>query len=203
MSRPVHRLALAMAVAGMIAAAQAPGQTTGQAPAQTAGETAGQTVPEPDDYRMEDYRAPVPDSVAWGRVLDDFDALEQHEIGTVFIDVMPRIERPPGLPEDTLWIDRERLSIPGALYAPNVGYGRLNAETDRYFRHVMALATGGDLGVPVVIFCQAECWMSWNAARRAMIDYGYVEVQWYPDGADGWVASGGTLEVVEPVPRPE
>lgn len=164
---------------------------------------AQEPVAEPDDYRMSDYRAPVPETVAWGRVLDDFDALEQQELGTPFIDVMPRPEKPADLPEGTLWIDKQRLSIPGALYAPNVGYGKLDEATDRYFRHVLALATDGDPEAPVVIFCQANCWMSWNAARRAMVEYGYVDVQWYPDGADGWSATGGELVPIDAVPRPD
>ncbi len=38
---------------------------------------------------------------------------------------------------------------------------------------------------PVLFFCLAECWMSWNAAKRAL-EYGYSNVFWYPEGTDGW-----------------
>jgi PQQ-dependent catabolism-associated CXXCW motif protein len=34
-----------------------------------------------------------------------------------------------------------------------------------------------------------DCWMSWNAARRA-VALGYSAVNWYPLGADGWANSG-------------
>ena len=40
-------------------------------------------------------------------------------------------------------------------------------------------------GKLLVIYCQANCWMSWNAAKRAL-SYGYPNVAWYPEGTDGW-----------------
>ena len=44
--------------------------------------------------------------------------------------------------------------------------------------------------------------MSWNAARRALA-YGYDDVIWYAEGADGWRAAGLPLQAAEPVPMPE
>jgi rhodanese-related sulfurtransferase len=38
--------------------------------------------------------------------------------------------------------------------------------------------------------------MSWNAARRAITEYGFEEVLWYPLGTDGWEAAGLSLQRV-------
>jgi PQQ-dependent catabolism-associated CXXCW motif protein len=42
-----------------------------------------------------------------------------------------------------------------------------------------------------------ECWMSWNAAKRA-VALGYARVHWYPDGTDGWAAAGLPLAEARP-----
>ena len=47
-------------------------------------------VPEPDAYRMEDFRAPVPDSVAGATVVDAAQAAALWRAGAAFLDVLPR-----------------------------------------------------------------------------------------------------------------
>jgi PQQ-dependent catabolism-associated CXXCW motif protein len=49
----------------------------------------------------------------------------------------------------------------------------------------LACAPGGNNETLLVIYCQADCWMSWNAAKQAL-SYGYTNVAWYPEGTDGW-----------------
>jgi PQQ-dependent catabolism-associated CXXCW motif protein len=80
---------------------------------------------------------------------------------------------------------------------PNTGYGALSAADDAYFRRGLERATKGDRDVPLVFFCQRNCWISWNAARRAL-EYGYRRVAWLPDGTDGWAEAGLPLEPVAP-----
>lgn len=157
-------------------------------------------VPEPADYRMEDFRAPVPETLAGAEVLSTEAAHALWQSGeALWIDVLPKPPKPANLPKGTLWIDRKRPSIPGAHWLPNVGYGRLNPEMDGYFRDNLArLAEAPDRHV--VFFCLDDCWMSWNAARRAMLDYGYNRVAWYPEGTDGWDFMDYPLEIVEPEP---
>ncbi|MEO0820421.1 MAG: PQQ-dependent catabolism-associated CXXCW motif protein [Pseudomonadota bacterium] len=162
-------------------------------PALAEGEAA---IPEPDDYRMDAYLAPVPDSLAGAHVVGDAAAHALWHAGVAFIDVLPRQPKPANLPKGTLWIEKKRLSIPGALWVPNVGYGRIRPEIDAYFRRALESVTGGDTAVPVVIFCRADCWMSWNAARRAVLDYGYTRIFWYPDGSDGWDFADLPLEQI-------
>ena len=159
-----------------------------------------QTVPEPDGYRMDHYRGPVPDSLSGGVVIGPEAA---HALwskgGAGFIDVMPQAPKPANLPEGTIWRDKPRQSIPGAIWLPNVGYGALADVTEEYFRAGLEKVTAGDPVYPVVFFCLEDCWMSWNAAKRA-IEWGYSGVHWFPEGTDGWQLWGYPLERVDPMP---
>lgn len=162
-----------------------------------------QTVAEPEGYRGEPYRGPVPETLTGGTVLTTGAAQALWEGGTaVFVDVLPRAPRPANLPKGTLWRDKPRLSIPGSVWLPNVGYEKLAPETEDYFRAGLELASGGDRDKALVFFCLEECWMSWNAARRA-VEFGYRSVSWYPEGTDGWAFEDLPLKAVEPLPPPE
>lgn len=164
---------------------------------------AAKSVTEPAGYRMEDYRAPVPATVAGGTAIgpEDAYALWRDEIA-IFVDVLPRAPKPANLPEGTIWRDRPHETIPGALWLPNVGYGALDEATADYFRDGLEKATGGDSSRTVVLFCLEECWMSWNAAKRA-IEWGYADVRWMPEGTDGWRLWNYPLESAEPLePQP-
>lgn len=155
---------------------------------------------EPEGYRLEAYRAPVPATLSGARVLDAAAAAELwRKGGTAFVDVLPRPPKPASLPPGTVWRDPPHSTIPGAVWLPNVGFGAINAETEAYFRNGLSAVTRGDVNAPLVIFCQRDCWMSWNAAKRAM-SYGYRNVSWFPTGVDGWGEAGLPLEVVEPRP---
>ncbi|MDW4498629.1 PQQ-dependent catabolism-associated CXXCW motif protein [Sulfitobacter sp. D35] len=157
-------------------------------------------VPEPDDYRIDQYRAPVPGTLAGGIVVETEEAHALWQAGeTAFVDVLPRAPKPENLPEGTIWRDKPRHSIPGAIWLPNVGYGKLADVTHDYFREGLEKATEGDPDHPVLFFCLADCWMSWNAARRAL-EYGHTRVYWYPDGTDGWTFEDHPTEVVAPEP---
>lgn len=161
-----------------------------------AGAALAQGVAEPDSYRVEEYRAPVPETLAGAVVVDDDAAHALWRTGRVaFIDVLPQPPKPKELPQDALWIEKERVSVPGAMWLPNTGYGEISQASQDYLRDGLARATGGDTDAPVLFFCLADCWMSWNAARRAQ-EYGYTRVFWYPDGTDGWEAAGFPLEPV-------
>jgi hypothetical protein len=70
--------------------------------AAAADTSAGGTVAEPAGYRMSDYRAPVPATLAGARVIDTEAAYALWNGETagkaVFIDVLPQPQRPPELP---------------------------------------------------------------------------------------------------------
>ena len=72
------------------------------------------------------------------------------------------------------------------------------AERAALVRRGLERASGGDNTRLLVIYCQADCWMSWNAAKR-VISYGYSNVAWYPEGTDGWEKTA--LPMAESEPR--
>lgn len=157
-------------------------------------------VAEIDGYRTEDYRSPVPRTLSGARTIDADDAEPLLEGGeALFIDVYPRVMKPPNLPEGTLWRDPVHMSIEGAHWLPNVGYGVLSDEFEDYFKTRLADLTGNDPTRPVVFFCQRDCWMSWNAAKRAL-EWGYSDVLWFSEGTDAWQEAGFDLVKVSPVP---
>jgi PQQ-dependent catabolism-associated CXXCW motif protein len=157
-------------------------------------------VPEPDGYRTNDYRSPVPKTLAGARVVtaDEVEDLWRKK-SAVFIDVFPRAPKPPNLPAGTVWRDPTHQSIEGGHWLPNVGYGVLTPEFEAYFKTRLAQLTGNDLSKPVLFYCLRDCWMSWNAAKRAMA-WGYTAVLWFPEGTDAWQENGLDLVRVEPVP---
>ena len=158
--------------------------------------------PEPDDYRMENYRAPVPATLSGARVLTTAEAetIWRAKSG-IFIDVLPRPPKPPKLPAGTVWRDKPRFNIPGSVWLPDTGYGELAAATEEYLRHGLTRATGGNRAALIVVYCQADCWMSWNAAKRTL-SLGYSNVAWYPDGTDGWERANLPTAEAQPEPRP-
>lgn len=161
------------------------------------------SVPEPEGYRTENYRAAVPTTLAGARVLTTKQAEEIWRAKTgVFVDVLPHPPKPQNLPADTVWRDKPHFDIPGSIWLPDTGYGRLAAATEDYMRQGLAKASGGNRAAQLVFYCQKNCWMSWNAAKRAL-SFGYRDVAWYPDGTDGWKASDLPLAEVKPEPRPD
>jgi PQQ-dependent catabolism-associated CXXCW motif protein len=162
---------------------------------------AQQSVPEPEGYRTDDYRAPVPATLKGARVLATADAETIWRAGTgVFIDVLPRAPKPPNLPAGTVWRDKPRFNIPGSIWLPDTGYGRLAETTEDYLRRGLERASGGNKAAPLVIYCQEDCWMSWNAAKR-VLSYGYSNVAWYPEGTEGWERANLPVAEAQPEPR--
>ncbi|MFK8252162.1 PQQ-dependent catabolism-associated CXXCW motif protein [Ancylobacter terrae] len=172
-----------------------------QAPAAgVQGASPAAPVDEPADYRMEAYRAPTPATLKGARVLDTPQAQALwRDKAAIFVDVMPRDVKPANLPAGTVWRDKRRDHLPGSVWLPNVGYGALSPEMDGWFRRSLSEVAGGRMDAPLVFYCLTDCWMSWNAAKRAMA-YGYTAVAWYPPGSDGWAKAGLPLE--EATPRP-
>jgi PQQ-dependent catabolism-associated CXXCW motif protein len=157
-------------------------------------------VPEPEGYRTDGYRMPVPRTLKGATVIDA-DAAEKliNDGAAIFLDVYPRAPKPPNLPAGTVWRDPPHSSIAGAHWLPNVGYGVLSPEFETYFKSRLETLTGSDKSKAVVFFCLKDCWMSWNAAKRAL-SWGYTAVMWFPDGTDGWQSIGNDLTPATPVP---
>jgi PQQ-dependent catabolism-associated CXXCW motif protein len=159
-------------------------------------------LPEPAGYRTSDYRSAVPATVNGKAALTTEQAATLWQDGAaVFVDTLPQAPRPAGLPEGTIWHPKSRYDIPGSIWLPDTGYGELSTLMEAYFESNLRDATGNDRSRHLVFYCLANCWMSWNATKRAA-SLGYTQVDWYADGTDGWAAHDLPLEVREPVPRP-
>ena len=76
------------------------------------------------------------------------------------------------------------------------------AEVDEFFAAQLEQETTGNLDRPIVIYCHERCWLSWNAAKRA-IGYGYRNVHWFPEGIEGWRAAGFETQTANPRLPPE
>ena len=163
---------------------------------------AQELVLEPEGYRTEDYRSPVPETLTGARVVT---AAEAETIwrarSGVFIDVLPRPPKPLNLPAGTIWRDRPRQNIPGSIWLPDTGYGQLAEAMETYLRQGVERASGGNRAALIVVYCQANCWMSWNAAKR-IVSWGYSNVAWFPDGTDGWERANLPTAESQPEPRP-
>lgn len=160
----------------------------------------GDPPPEPPSYRTSGYRQPVPLTLKGARVLSSSEAMKLWAQETaIFIDVYPHPPKPAGLPAGTIWRDPSHMTIEDAVWLANVGYGVLSAEASGYFQRNLEMLTQGDKAKPLVFFCLKNCWMSWNAAKRAL-SLGYTNVAWYRDGTDGWQEAGGLVVEARPLP---
>ena len=157
-------------------------------------------VPEPSDYRQDNYKADTPATLRGATVLD---AKQLHDLMTreavVVIDVLPQPPRPAELPATTLWHPPARHNIPGSIWLANVGFGGLSPEMDSYFRKALEDVSLGATDRKLVFYCEAGCWMSWNAAKRAL-EYGYKAVYWFPGGMQDWTAAGYPTLLSAPIP---
>lgn len=155
----------------------------------------------PPGLKMEHYRGPTPACVPNGITLDvaGLQALQQQPDKPLLIDVWAiLLRKEEGFPSE--WLPNEAHdSLPGAVWLPNVGYGQLEPDMKTYLQHNLQRLTGGDKHKPLVFFCVADCWMSWNAVQRVR-KYGYTKVYWYKDGVDGWEEAGLPLVTATPVP---
>ena len=148
------------------------------------GQSAIAGAPEPEGYRLENYRAPTPATLQGARVVDTVEAEKiWRDHSASFVDVLPRPPRPKSLPEGTLWRDTPRSNIPGSIWLPDTGYGELASSMAGYFANGLDKASHGDRTRMLVLYCLADCWMSWNAAKRALA-LGYSNVAWYREGSD-------------------
>ncbi|MCB1520367.1 MAG: hypothetical protein KDJ37_07315 [Hyphomicrobiaceae bacterium] len=151
-------------------------------------------------YRVERYQAAVPDRPPVGqRVwLDEIDRLLAEENARL-IDVSP-ITGAGFDPASGAWrSNKSHASLPGATWLPEVGRGRIDPVVLAYFAHELARVTERDRTRPLILFCYADCWMSWNAMKRAA-SLGYTRLYWFPEGTDGWRDFDRKLVPVAPPP---
>lgn len=120
---------------------------------------------------------PTPASIPGGQVITTKGLVELMRGGQVPVLVLDVL----GGPE----------MIQGAQYAvPASQPGAFNDQAQQQFGQYLQQATGGNKQYPVVTYClSTQCWMSYNAALRA-INLGYTNVLWYRGGIEAWKQAG-------------
>ena len=135
--------------------------------------------------RTTDYHAPTPVELPGGRVVST------QELSRMLAG--PR--RPYVI--DVLGGTAHR-TIAGAFWMSGAGAGDMSKAEAAQFETALAGFAGGDRGRPIVFFCvDAECWLSYNAALRA-IAAGYTNVMWYRGGVAAWRRAGLDMSMSEP-----
>jgi PQQ-dependent catabolism-associated CXXCW motif protein len=155
------------------------------------------TVAEPQDFWLGPANGPVPATVSGGTVIhaQDLAALLKQR-RPVVVDVSNQQQRPEKLAPQAVWMPAPHPVIPGSLWIAGAGAGAIDPNIEKVYRQRLAEATGHNLDHPIVLYCHEHCWLSWNAAKRA-IRYGYRNVYWFPDGIEGWRAAGFETANVE------
>jgi PQQ-dependent catabolism-associated CXXCW motif protein len=82
-------------------------------------------------------------------------------------------------------------TLPGALPASAASQpGNFADQTQQQFGAFLQQRTGGRKDIPLIFYClSTQCWMSYNAALRA-INMGYTNVLWYRGGIEAWKMAG-------------
>jgi PQQ-dependent catabolism-associated CXXCW motif protein len=151
-----------------------------------------------DGYRIALYRSPTPVQVEGARIIDtvQLQALLQQPAKPLLIDVYRR-----------QWLqgrfieDEPHANLPGSLWLANTGDGELTDQWQAYFVGHLQQASAGRHDRPMVFYCRADCWLSWNAVKRAAA-LGYSDLYWYRDGLDAWQAAGLPVTAAQPLPLP-
>ncbi len=150
----------------------------------------GAAAREPGGFWLGDVNAPVPSGLRGARVIDAnaLQSLLARGVAVV-VDVSdaprPPAELAPGAP----WLPLPHPVVPGALWIPGAGAGVLSPDMDAFFRtRLQAALVNAD--TPLVFYCHEHCWLSWNAAKRALAA-GFRHVDWFAAGIEGWTAAGG------------
>lgn len=143
-------------------------------------------------YRTQRLRGPVPAPPPGVTAVDDAGAaVLAHR--ALLIDVSPVADgvRDPATGRWALGAPAR--SIPGALWFPEAGR---HPGDPAIIAHFSASVARLARGRTVLLFCLADCWMSWNAALR-LARAGH-RVAWYANGRDGWAAAGRPLAPIVP-----
>ena len=142
-------------------------------------------VPATKQLHAGPMHGPTPVSIPGGQVIttNGLAALVQGaQAPFVVIDVLGQLETLPN-------------AVPGTWLAQP---GSFADATQQQAAQMLAQLTRGRKDVALVFYCQSrECWMSYNAALRA-IHAGYTNVLWYRGGIEAWKAAGLATQQGQP-----
>lgn len=149
------------------------------------GEDRDWNVAPTTQLRTAEYHGPTPRTIPGGRT-----------VSTIELESMLGGESPPYL-IDVLGGQGHR-TLRGAFWLRGAGAGDLSADESRRFAGALAKFAAGDMSRPIVFFCaDRECWLSYNAALRA-IAAGYTGIMWYRGGIASWLHAGFPMSQAEP-----
>ena len=151
-----------------------------------------------EGYRTALYRSPTPHQVEGAQVIDT--ATLQGLLGQQPMPVLVDVYRRQWL-QGRFIEDQPHANLPGSLWLANTGDGELSPQWQAYFSHYLAQASQGDKAWPLVFYCRSDCWLGWNASKRAH-HLGYSNLYWYRDGIDGWQQAGLPLIPAQPLVMP-
>tara|TARA_R110000868_G_scaffold188512_3_gene431284 strand:+ start:15094 stop:15609 length:516 start_codon:yes stop_codon:yes gene_type:complete len=149
-----------------------------------------------DGYRLSHYRSPTPFSHDNARTLDTatLQQLLSEQPETRLIDVYRRQWLHGQFIEDDI-----HTNLPNSMWLANTGDGQLTPQWQNYFREYLRQASQGNKASPLVFYCRSDCWLGWNATKRAH-HLGYRNLYWYRDGIDAWQQAGLPLIPAQPLP---
>lgn len=154
-------------------------------------------VPEPSGYWTGPNQGETPASLAGATVIhtaDLADLIAREK--PVLIDASPAPPPPPDLPAGTVWMAPVHRDIPGSVWLQEAGKGEISSEAEALYGSTLNELTHGSRKRAIVLYCHPKCWLSWNAAKRA-VSFGYRHVYWYPDGIEGWQEAGHSVAAVD------
>jgi rhodanese-related sulfurtransferase len=142
-------------------------------------------VPPTSQLRSGAMHGPTPTSIPGGQMIGTkglLSLIQGAGVDFYLFDVLGGTQRLPN-------------SIPAV--AAHQG-GSFSDQIQREFGPFLEQTTGGNKETPLVFYCQSnQCWMSYNAALRA-INLGYTNVLWYRGGIEAWQMAGQQTQRAHP-----
>ena len=159
-------------------------------------------VPEPDGYRLENYRSPTPATPRGAKEIGTDEAetdRRSHSAKSIRCAAKAAAKE---LPVGTIRRDKPRANIPGSIWLPDTGYGELGAGmAGGYFSKGLDKATSGDRGDAGSLLPGGLLDVVERGQTGARV--GYSNVVWHPEGTDGWLNALLPLQDCTPEPRPD
>jgi PQQ-dependent catabolism-associated CXXCW motif protein len=128
--------------------------------------------------RQPPYHGPTPRAIPGAQVVQtlELQAMLAGPGSPILIDVLS---------------EEGHVTLAGAAWLPGAGRGANFLDpVQSLLTQLLARLAGGDKARALVFFCaNSQCWLSYNAALRA-VAAGYGKVYWYRGGAEAWMAAG-------------
>ena len=128
--------------------------------------------------RQQPYHGPTPLTLPGAQVVQtrELQAMLASAVSPVLIDVLA---------------DEAHVTLAGAVWISGAGRGTNFLDpVQSVLEQLLAKLSHGDKARALVFFCaSSQCWLSYNAALRA-VTADYEKVYWYRGGIEAWTAAG-------------